>query len=133
MSANEISLPPFGVAVEPSRAASFARETGFLTAPEDPPLCYPAVWLTSPEILNAVERICAEARCAPVHEKQRFVYDSPLRFGAQYRLSVVLRREAEPERLAITARVETEEGACVARVETLLRLVSRAVLEEAGA
>jgi len=123
-----LDFPPLRVVVDAARAAQFAREIGAEGAPDAAPLAYPALWLATPAIHEAIARICAEADSVPVHESQRFFYEAPLRPGAQYDLYVVMRREATPPRLSIEARVETPSGAPVARIETLLRLVSRTQL-----
>ena len=127
------ALSSLRVLVDPARAADYARETGLSLSAVEAPLAYPALWLTAPQIHDAVERICAEADCVPVHEQQRFIYETPLRAGLSYDLQVVMRREEAPPRLVIEGRVATLEGAPVARIEAKLRLVSRALLPKADA
>jgi hypothetical protein len=123
-----LELASMRVAVDAGRAAAYASETGFEGAPDAAPLAYPALWLTAPQIHDAIERICAEAQSVPVHEQQRFYYEAPLLPGEAYDLHVVMRREDKPARLVIEARVETPAGALVGRVEARLRLVSRSLL-----
>lgn len=125
-----LEFPPLRVAVDAARAVEYARETGFDGVPDAAPLSYPALWLTTPQIHDAVQRICAEADSVPVHEQQRFFYEAPLTPGAAYNLHVVMRREEKPPRLAIEARVETPAGALIGRIETRLRLVARSLLCE---
>jgi hypothetical protein len=118
------------VVVDAARAAAYARETGLPPRPDTAPLAYPAIWLTEPQIYDAVQRICLESDCVPVHEQQRFFYDAPLRAGQTYDLEVAMRREPTPPRLHIEARIQTPDGRAVGRVETILRLVPRTLLKQ---
>jgi hypothetical protein len=121
--------------VDAERAAAYGREVGLTPRPDgSAPLCYPAIWLTAPDIHAAIARVCAEADSVPVHESQSFAYDSPLRIGQSYDLSLTLRREATPPRLVIQAVVAALGGEAMARIETMLRLVPRGGFgAEAGA
>ncbi|MGA8172688.1 MAG: hypothetical protein WB816_17895 [Methylocystis sp.] len=123
-----LELPPARVRVDAARAAEFSRETGFDAGFNGAPLCYPAVWLTTPAIHGAIEQICARAESVPVHESQHFAYETPLRVGEDYDLSVSMRREEKPPRLVVEALLATLEGVPVGRFETLLRLVPRDAL-----
>ncbi len=124
----EEALGPLRVRVDPARAAEFAREIGFASSSDKAPLSYPAVWLSEPQIRAAIERLCAEADSLPLHESQRFAYDAPLQVGVDYDLLVSIRREENPPRLAIEARLATLDDAPVGRIETLLRLAPRSAL-----
>lgn len=128
-----LALAPLRVAVDAERAAAYARETGLAPERDTAPLAYPAVWLSAPQIYGAVQQICAESDSVPVHEQQRFHYDAPLRLGEDYDLHVVMRREEAPARLNVEARIVTAAGAPIARIETKLRLVPRALLHKGGA
>lgn len=120
------TLGPFRVTVDPERAAAYGREVGVAPRADGrPPLCYPAVWLSAPDIHAAIALACAEADSVPVHESQSFAYDAPLHVGESYDLSLALRREATPPRLVIDAIVATLAGKTRARIETMLRLVPR--------
>ena len=120
------ALGPFRVTVDAERAAAYSREVGFAPRVDgSAPLCYPAVWLTAPDIHASIARVCAETDSVPVHESQSFAYDSPLRVGESYDLSLALRREATPPRLVIEAVVAALGGEACARFETMLRLVPR--------
>ena len=123
-----LALPAIRVCVDAARAAAYARETGLPAASGATPLAYPAVWLTTPPIYDAVQKICDETDSVPVHEQQRFVYEAPLRLGQDYDLHVAMRREEAPPRLNVEARITTAAGAPIARIETKLRLVPRASL-----
>lgn len=120
------ALGPFPVMVDAERAAAYGAEAGLAPRADGcAPLCFPAVWLSAPDIRAAIARVCAEADSVPVHESQSFDYDSPLRVGESYDLSLTLRREAAPPRLVIEAVVAAPGGEVCARIETMLRLVPR--------
>jgi hypothetical protein len=63
----------------------------------------------------------------PLHEGQVFEYARPLELGCEYRLSLILREQDGPPRLALEAKVETADGEPCLRMETLLRLVAPAM------
>lgn len=89
------------------------------------PVAFPAVWLTTPEIDAAIRDFLAGEDAVPVHESQSFHYFAPLRVGESYDLTVSLRREAEPPRLAVNANLATLGGETRLHAETLLRIVPR--------
>ena len=124
--------PPVEVFVDAALAKELARETGVPLDGDAAPLAYPALWLAAPRLRDRVAQICAQADALPVHESQRFVYEAPLRQGARYVLAVAARREALPPRLVLDATLSDLQGAAVGRVETVLRLVSRADLPKKG-
>ena len=124
--------PPMEVFVDAAAAEHYARETGVEIEEDGAPLAYPAVWLAEPRLRERIAQICAEADALPVHESQRFTYEAPLRQGARYSLAVMARREAKPSRLVLDATLSDSAGAVVGRVETVLRLVSRAELPKKG-
>jgi hypothetical protein len=124
--------PPMEVMIDAGLAENFARETGVALEGDAAPIAYPAVWLAQPRLRDRIAQICAEADALPVHESQRFAYAAPLRQGVCYRLAVTARREVEPSRLVLDATLTDPEGAAVGRVETVLRLVSRADLPKKG-
>ncbi len=129
-----LDFAPFRVRVDAARAKEFARETGFddcetFAAGDAAPLAYPALWLTAEGIRKTVTDYCERLDSAPVHETQRFTYEAPLLVGEEYELHVSMRSEASPSRLSLAACVLSLAGEPVARVETLLRVVSRAALQ----
>jgi hypothetical protein len=117
------TLGPYRLRVDPDRAAAYARETGGDGA--DVPLSYPALWLTDPALFTFVRELCETLAVVPVHESQSFSYETPLIAGESYDVRVSLRREETPPRLTLSADVSTIEGAPVAKIETMLRLVPR--------
>ncbi|MGE5388436.1 MAG: hypothetical protein ACM3NE_06070 [Hyphomicrobiales bacterium] len=117
-------LGPFRFRVDPDRAAAFAREIG--ADEKSVPLSYPAIWIADPKLFDPVRDFCAAAEVVPVHESQSFSFSSPLRAGAEYDVTVTLRREETPPRLILDASIASIDGAPVARSETMLRLVPRA-------
>jgi hypothetical protein len=123
---------PLEVCVDADRAMALARETGAVCDGVTAPLSYPALWLTEPALRAAVAEICEGEDLVPVHEAQRFDYETPLRIGARYLLSVAMRREAKPPRLVLEALLQTPGGAEVAKLETVLRLFRRAGLTKEG-
>lgn len=125
----EQAIGPLRVRVDPARAEAFARETGFPAASGRTPLSYAAIWLTEPRLREAIARLCAETDSVPLHETQRFEYEAPLRADLDYALSISIRREEAPPRLAIGARLATLDDVTVGRFETLLRLAPRAALQ----
>jgi hypothetical protein len=124
--------PPMEVMIDAGLAENFARETGVRLEGDAAPIAYPAVWLARPALRDRIAQICAEADALPVHESQRFAYAAPLRQGVRYLLAVAARRETEPSRLVLDAMLSDPEGAAVGRVETVLRLISRADLPKKG-
>ena len=123
---------PMEVVVDADLAGNFARETGVNLEGNAAPIAYPALWLAQPRLRDRVAQICAEADALPVHESQRFSYAAPLRQGVRYFLAIAARREAEPSRLVLDATLSDLQGEAVGRVETVLRLVSRADLPKKG-
>jgi len=121
-----LSLEPVRVRVDAARAADFARETGFTEVSGVAPFTYPAVWLSEPQFHGAIMEICAGADSVPVHESQKFDYETPLKVDVDYELRVTMRREDRPPRLHVEALLTMTDGTPVGRFETLLRLVSRA-------
>jgi hypothetical protein len=117
-------LGPFRFRVDPARAAAFAREIGADEA--SVPLSYPAIWIADPRLFDQVRDYCAAADVVPVHESQSFSFSGALRAGAEYDVTVALRREDTPPRLILDATVASADGAPVAKSETMLRLVPRA-------
>ncbi|ARN81308.1 hypothetical protein [Methylocystis bryophila] len=135
MGSEEIAIdfgPPTEVVVDATLAEAFARETGVRLKGKATPLAYPAVWLAQPRLREKIAKICAEADALPVHESQRFTYETPLRQDVRYLLAVAARREARPARLVLDATLSDSRGASVGRFETVLRLVSRADLAKKG-
>jgi hypothetical protein len=124
--------PPTEVFVDAAVAERYARETGVELQGDRAPLAYPAVWLAEPRLRERIAQICAEADALPVHESQRFTYETPLRHGARYQLAITARREAKPSRLVLDATLSDSAGAILGRVETVLRLVARAELPKKG-
>lgn len=117
-------LGPFRFAVDPARAAAFAREIGADAARV--PLSYPAVWIADPKIFDPVRDLCASEDVVPVHESQSFSFAAPLQAGAEYDVRVTLRREETPPRLILDSEIIDASGALAAKSETMLRLVPRA-------
>jgi hypothetical protein len=124
--------PPMEAVVDAGLAEDFARETGVRLEGDAAPLAYPALWLAQPRLRDQIAQICAEANALPVHESQRFDYAAPLRQGVRYLFAIAARREAEPSRLVLDATLSDLQGEAVGRVETVLRLVSRADLPKKG-
>ncbi len=117
-------LGPFRFRVDPERAADFSREIG--GDGTGVPLSYPAIWIADPKLFDPVRELCAAEDVVPVHESQSFSFSLPLRAGADYDVTVALRREETPPRLILDATIASVDGAPVARSETMLRLVPRA-------
>lgn len=125
-----VGLGPFRVVVGKEREAAFRREIGFaLREDGTAPASFPVVWLTSPEIHAVIARELGSENAVPVHESQSFAYEAPLRVGESYEMRVALRREPTPPRLIIEALVATLSGEPRARIETMLRIVSRSNIE----
>ncbi len=123
-------IGPLRVSVDPDCARAYAREIG---ADESVvPFAFPAVWLTTPTLYGPVKALCDRLDVVPVHEGQSFSYSSPLVAGENYDLEVTMRREETPPRLVLDACITTPEGAMVATIETMLRLVSRAGIGNAA-
>jgi hypothetical protein len=120
------ALGAFRVHVDDEAVTLFCRETGFEeVAGSVVPAGFPAVWLSSPEIYDAIRRELASEDSVPVHEHQSFDYSIRLERGESYRLTAALRRENAPPRLIVDADVATLEGELCLRVETWLRIVPR--------
>ncbi|MFM8647350.1 MAG: hypothetical protein ACKOB7_06165 [Methylocystis sp.] len=118
---HHLSLGPLRLQVDPTRAKTYALETGGdgLSAP----LAYPAVWLAEPTLLEIIQDLCRSQDVIPVHESQSFFYTLELALGESYDLYVLLKRETEPSRLIIEATIKTTTNRLVATIETILRLV----------
>lgn len=113
---------PIFVTASPEAVREFRRETGWQAAEGPPPASFPAVWLREPAIREKI-RSMAGGFGVPVHESQHFVYAQPLQTGETYALTLEARREAEPPRLSIAAEVRETQGALIAEVFLVLRLV----------
>jgi hypothetical protein len=122
----ELRLGPFRVVADEEQVARYRRETGFAeTLEKIVPVAFPAVWMTTPQISAAIRAALDGENALPVHESQSFRYFAPLRVGESYDLTVSLRREASPPRLAVNASLTTPGGEARVHVETLLRIVPR--------
>lgn len=119
----EVRLGPFLVRAERDRVEAYRRSIG--AGGEGIPTAFPICWLGQAEIRGAVEQACAGR--LPLHEAQTLDYERPLDAGRDYRLSLILREQDGPPRLALEAKVETAGGEPCLRMETLLRLVGPAM------
>jgi hypothetical protein len=113
---------PLRVSASPEAVRLFRRETGWGEPDGPPPASFPVVWMRLPEIGDPI-RAAAQEVGLPVHEAQHFEYARPLETGRDYDLMLELRREADPARLIATAEVLDLEGAFVARIVSILRLI----------
>ncbi len=104
--------------VEAFRAATACAQDGDIL-----PSTFPMRWLASPAVRQMLMAAVPELGLVPVHEGQSFDYERPLRVGERYRLTLVSRRETEPARLLVDGRIEDADGAVLAKLETILRLV----------
>ncbi|MBY6241648.1 hypothetical protein [Methylosinus sp. Sm6] len=130
---DDIRLGPFRVVADEERVARYRREAGFAdTLEKIVPVAFPAVWMTTSEIGEAIRAALAAENAIAVHESQDFRYCAPLRVGESYDLTVSMRREASPPRLVVNAFVATQGGEARLHAEALLRIVPRpAALEGA--
>ena len=122
-----LSLGPLRLQVDPTRAKTYALETGGDGL--STPLTYPAVWLAEPSLLEVIQDLCRSQDVIPVHESQSFFYSLELALGETYELYVLLKRETDPSRLIIEARINTTTNKLVAKIETILRLVPHDILK----
>lgn len=113
---------PLRVTTSPEAVSAFRRETGWSDHDGPPPACFPVVWMRMPEIGEPI-RAAAQEVGLPVHEAQHFDYERPLETGRDYDLMLELRRETEPMRLVATAEIFDLDGAFVARIVSILRLI----------
>ena len=121
----ELRLGPFPVCTERTKIEAYrsaTRATG-----DDVPAAFPICWLGEPQVRAAVEQACGER--LPLHEGQTFEYMRPLKQNAEYRLWLTLREEADPPRLVLKAECRNAAGELCMRMETLLRLVTPALME----
>lgn len=114
---------PLRVSVSPKAVRLFRRETGWAEADGPPPASFPVVWMRLPEIGEPL-RAAAQEIGLPVHEAQHFNYVRPLETGRDYNLMLEWRRESDPARLIATAEVFDLDGAFVARIVSILRLIA---------
>lgn len=122
----DVLLGPFRVRVDEERAERLRRETGFAETVESVvPAAYPAVWIMSAEVGDALRGALAGEDAVPVHKSQSFHYFAPLRVGESYDLTVAIRRELAPPRLVVNATVVTVGGDVRLHAEALLRIVPR--------
>ena len=122
MAAASLRFGPILVTASPEAVRQFRRETGWEAAEGPPPTSFPAVWLREPAIRTKIRHM-AEGFGVPVHEAQHFVYAQPLQTGQTYALTLEATREADPPRLSIAGEIHEPEGALVAEVFSVLRLV----------
>ena len=108
------------------RVSRYRRETGFAeTLEKIVPAAFPASGCELGDRRRHSRRARRRKRAA-VHESQSFRYCAPLRVGESYDLTVSLRREATPPRLARERRASRRPaGEALVHVETLLRIVPR--------
>lgn len=124
--AEGVTLGPYRVCADEERVLLYRRETGFVDSLEKlVPAAFPALWLASSAIGDAIRAALAGENSVAVHESQSFRYGAPLRVGESYDLSVSLRRETSPPRLALNAGVASLAGETLVQIETLLRIVPR--------
>lgn len=114
----------FRVRAEPGEVAAFREATGLPGDHANVPLTYPMRWLVTPDIRAALLAMVPEPDLVLVHESQTFDYQRQLRCGADYVLSLAVRREAAPDRLFVDGMIADAEGLPFAAVETILRLFS---------
>lgn len=117
--AEETILGPFEVEADPARVGAFAAAAGGAGA--GVPAAFPIVWLAEPRVRTALGA-AAGPNVLPVHESQSFDYARPILPGEKLRLTLVLRREASPDRLVAEAEVEDPAGARALSLRTVLRL-----------
>lgn len=115
---------PISVRADEEAVARYCRETGFDAAAGVVPAAFPAVWLTAPEIHAAIAQEL-DPDFVPVHESQSFEYSARLARGESYALSITWRREEQPARLILNAKVTALSGEPCLRIETWLRIVPR--------
>ena len=88
------------------------------------PASFPFCWLTLPEVRPTLRRMIGAEGVLPVHEAQSFSYQRPLDLDADYRLDFVFRRSSAPDRLTVSATINTLCNEPCAAFETVLRLVA---------
>ena len=93
------------------------------------PLTFPMRWLAAPDVRRAMIAMVPD-RVALVHEAQTFDYERLLRVGESYALTLLARREVDPDRLVLDGSIAAGDGAPVARLETVLRLFPLDGVEE---
>lgn len=122
MPAASLRFGPILVTASAEAVREFRRATGWAAAEGPPPASFPAVWLREPAIRAKIHGM-AEGFGLPVHEAQHFVYAQPLKTGRTYALTLEATRDADPPRLSIAGEVREPEGALIAEVFSVLRLV----------
>ena len=122
MSLRSTPLGCFPVMATAAEARAFRSATGLSPlGGAILPLTFPMRWLAAPDVRGAMIAMVPDG-VALIHEAQTFDYERPLRVGECYALTLLARREADPDRLVLHGSIATGDGAPLARLETVLRL-----------
>lgn len=111
------------VRADAAAVAAFRRAACFEEDGEAVPATFPFRWLTLPVVRPTLSRMIGDG-VVPVHEAQSFAYERPLALDAEYRVGFVFRRSSAPDRLTVTASIETPDRQVCGGFEMVLRLVA---------
>jgi hypothetical protein len=123
-----LALGPFVVRAEAAATEAFAHETRGGAARV--PFTFPVRWLTHPEIRAAAARMIDEAAWIPLHESQSFDYKNSLERDVDYRMKVVMLREAKPSRIILRADIATIADEPCLSMEMTLRIVATPAMHD---
>jgi hypothetical protein len=126
----EMRIGPFTVSADAAAAAAFRQATPQEAEAEgagELPFTFPLRWLTRAEIREAVARLipCEEGKTfLPLHESQSFDYAASLRPGADYCMTVDIRRDHQGAQLLLHSEIGPDAGVVHLRMDMVLRLVA---------
>ena len=117
-----LRIGPLNVRTDPTDVEAFRRAAGH--AGDRVPLVFPMRWLTGAPLRAALVDLVNPASEILVHESQSFEYETALRIGEDYVMTVEAHREAGPDRLLLRATLATPLDVFCGRFDTVLRIIA---------
>ncbi|MEI9914529.1 MAG: hypothetical protein WDN29_00440 [Methylovirgula sp.] len=117
----ERALGTFVVRATAAEAAAFRRETG--GTGQGVPFTFPVRWLARPDFQAIAVDMIGDASWVPIHESQSFDYRTPLASDTDYEMAVTMKREIEPSRIVLVARIRLPNDAPHLTMEMILRII----------
>jgi hypothetical protein len=130
MPPTEMRIGPFTVSADAAAAAAFRQATPQVAeadAASELPFTFPLRWLTRAEIREAVAQLIPSEEgktFLPLHESQSFDYAASLRPGADYCMTVDIRRDHQGAQLVLHSEIGPDAGVVHLRMDMVLRFVA---------
>ena len=118
---SERALGTFVVCATAAEAAAFRRETG--GTGQGVPFTFPVRWLARADFQAVAVEMIGDANWVPIHESQSFDYQAPLASDTDYEMAVIMKRETEPSRIVLAARIGVPDEAPHLTMEMILRIM----------